>query len=122
MDVTALRADAARAAQPVVAPTPKPAAQTAEGNVPKADLSSFANPGVPDKEALAKELDFANSVAGLFDKRVSFSYDDRLNQVVVTVVQNNTEEVIRQFPPEEIIALRLQLKDNFQGIILNKAG
>jgi uncharacterized FlaG/YvyC family protein len=53
---------------------------------------------------------------------VSFSYDDRLNQVVVTVVQNNTEEVIRQFPPEEIIALRLQLKDNFQGIILNKAG
>jgi len=42
--------------------------------------------------------------------------------VVIKVIENGTEEVLRQFPPEELIALHLQLKEQFQGIILNRAG
>jgi flagellar protein FlaG len=89
--------------------------QAGESRVP-------STPETPDQKTLAKELAFANAVTKLFDTKVSFSYDERIKQVVVKVIQNSTEEVIRQFPPEELIALHLRLKDKFQGIILNQAG
>ena len=63
-----------------------------------------------------------HSVTKLFDTKVLFSYDDRIKQVVVKIIDNGTEQVIRQFPPEEMIKMHLQLKEIFQGIILNKEG
>lgn len=107
---------------PVSAVT-KPAGQVPDATKQQVGKSGASlTPKIPDPETLAKEIDFANSVAELFDKKVSFSYDDRIKQVVVKVIQNGTEEVIRQIPAEEMIALRLRLKENFQGIILNQAG
>ncbi len=73
-------------------------------------------------EDIAAETEFANAVASLFDTRISFSYDDRINSVVVKVTKEGSEEVIRQIPAEEMIDLRARLKEGFQGLIFNKTG
>lgn len=77
---------------------------------------------VQASEDIKAETEFANAVASLFDKRISFSYDDRINSVVVKVIQEGSEEVIRQIPPKEMIDLRARLKEGFQGLIFNKTG
>jgi uncharacterized FlaG/YvyC family protein len=123
MDVAALHSGARLASLPPRSLTPKCLAQTLDVKAQKpAEPQSVSHSESPDRESLNKEIGFANSVAALFDKKVSFSYDDRIKQVVVKVIQEGTEEVIRQFPPEEMINLRLWLKANFQGMILNQAG
>jgi uncharacterized FlaG/YvyC family protein len=74
------------------------------------------------QEEILRETDFANAVVALFDEKLSFSYDDRIDRVIVKIVDGTTEEVIRQFPPEEMIKLHAALKDGFRGLIFNKAG
>ena len=123
MDVAVLLSGAGRASLSPVTLTPKSAAQAPDVQTQKpVEPPSASHSESPDREHLDKEIAFANSVAELFDKQVSFSYDDRIKQVVVKVIKGGTEEVIRQIPSEEMIKLRLSLKDNFQGMILNQAG
>jgi flagellar protein FlaG len=115
--------DSLAPAVPAVIPAPQPTAKTSDVRAQKPESARSVSPSeAPDQEALNNEIAFANSVAELFDKKVSFSYDDRIKQVVVKIIQQGTEEVIRQIPAEEMIALRLRLKENFQGIIVNQAG
>lgn len=124
MAVTALGTGLGSEPYPPVAPVAKPTTvqapdvKTLQGG--KSSVSS--KPETPDQATLTKEIAFANSVTKLFDTKVSFSYDDRLKQVIVKVVNNDTGEVIRQIPAEELIKVRLRLKENFQGIILDQQG
>lgn len=123
MAVAAVQSGPALEPYPPVSPVTKPVVQTPDVSRQQGGkLGASSISKTPDPETLDKEIAFANSVAELFDKKVSFSYDERIEQVVVKVIQDGTEEVIRQIPAEEMIALRLRLKENFQGIILNQAG
>ena len=121
MAVTALHVGSVFEPFPPVTLAPKPASQLLDVKAPRPESPHpTLQPETPDQDTLDNEIAFANSVAKLFDKKVSFSYDNRIKQVVVKVVQDGTEEVIRQIPAEEMIALRLKLKENFQGMILNQ--
>lgn len=73
------------------------------------------------KETL-QAVNFANAVAELFDKKIEFSYDERIQQVVVKIMEGNSEEVIRQIPPEEIIELVAKLREDFRGLIFDQKG
>src|SRR5712691_7264806 len=118
MAVEALGAGTGLEPYPPVAPVAKPTVQAPDVTTQQArEARVSSTPATPDQETLTKELAFANSVTKLFDAKVLFSYDDRINQVVVKIIDNGTQQVIRQFPPEEMIKLHLQLKENFQGII-----
>ena len=50
-------------------------------------------------EAILGEL---ASVSAAFDKRLSFSINEKLDQVVVKVIDNDTDKVIREIPPAEL--------------------
>ena len=65
---------------------------------------------------------FANSVADLFSTELSFSYDERIDKVVVRVKKGNTDEIIRQIPPEHMIELAAKFKSQLRGLILNDQG
>ena len=65
---------------------------------------------------------FANSVADLFSTELSFSYDERIDRVVVRVKKGNTDEIIRQIPPEHMIELAAKFKSQLRGLILNGQG
>ena len=51
---------------------------------------------------------------------VRFEKEDQLNELVVKVVDNQTEEVIRQIPPEAILGIKANLQEYASGNIMNQ--
>ena len=86
---------------------PEAAAETRQGKNPK---------------GLVEEVAFANAIAEFLNQQVSFSYDQRINQIVVKVTKGNSEEVIRQIPSEEMIELIAKFRKDFRGLIFNRTG
>ncbi|MCG8549255.1 MAG: flagellar protein FlaG [Desulfobacterales bacterium] len=61
-----------------------------------------------DVEEMVEALeDFANTV----QTRLNFSIDDDTEDVVVKIMDKETDEVIKQFPAEEILELRDKMQD-----------
>jgi len=75
----------------------------------------------PD-EGLVQEVAFANAVAEFLNQKVSFNYDERIDQIVVKVTRGNSEEVIRQIPSEEMIKLMAKFRRDFRGLIFDRTG
>ena len=73
-------------------------------------------------KGLVEEVAFANAIAEFLNQQVSFSYDERVNQIVVKVTKGDTEEVIRQIPSEEMIELITKFRKDFRGLIFNRTG
>ena len=73
-------------------------------------------------KGLVQEVAFANAIAEFLNQQVSFSYDTRIDQIVVKVTKGNTEEVIRQIPSEEMIKLITKFRKDFRGLIFNRTG
>jgi flagellar protein FlaG len=61
-----------------------------------------------DVEEMVEALeDFANTV----QTRLNFTIDDGTEDVVVKIMDKETDEVIKQFPAEEILKLREKMQD-----------
>ena len=50
-------------------------------------------------------VDVLNSAAKSVNERVSFSFHEKANRVIMKVVDATTEEVVREIPPKEMIKL-----------------
>ena len=73
----------------------------------------------PSRETIEKNLVKVNELARKFSRELNFSYDDRIDKVIVKVVEGGTEKVIRQIPPEEMIRLALRM-DDIMGMLINQ--
>ena len=76
----------------------------------------------PSKDLVQEEVAFANAIAQFLNQKVSFSYDERIDQIVVKVTRGNSEEVIRQIPTEETIELMAKFRKDFRGLIFDRTG
>jgi flagellar protein FlaG len=68
----------------------------------------------------ANAVTVANTLSEFLDKKISFAYDERINQIIVKVIRESTQEVIRQMPPEEMVELMARLHKDFRGLICNQ--
>jgi flagellar protein FlaG len=100
----------------------RPRAETVSAN--KANTEATAAPASePSKSAVvSKTVEFANTMAALFNTTLSFNFDERIGQVVVRVREGNTDEVIRQIPPEHMVELAANFKNQLRGLIVNRQG
>jgi len=96
-------------------------AGTASSGSQKPETSVETHQGKSSK-GLVEEVAFANAIAEFLNQQVSFSYDNRINQIVVKVTKGDTEEVIRQIPSEEMIDLITKFRKDFRGLIFNRTG
>ena len=71
------------------------------------------------REAIEKMLAKVNEMAKSLNSKLNFSYDDRIDKIVVKVTEGNTEKVIRQIPPEEMIRLSVKM-DSMMGMLINQ--
>ncbi|HBH62368.1 MAG TPA: hypothetical protein DDX85_11660 [Nitrospiraceae bacterium] len=79
------------------------------------DLRTDGN--IDAKEAVDKIQEAAN----LFNKKIHIEVEEELNMVIVKVIDSETEEVIRQIPPKELVELSKHAKD-LKGLLINKEG
>jgi flagellar protein FlaG len=94
---------------------------TASAGAQKPEASAETRQKQPSKE-LVQEVEFANSIAKFLNQKVSFSYDKRIEQIVVKITRGNTDEVIRQIPTEEMIKMMTKFRKDFRGLIFDRAG
>ena len=87
------------------------------GNQSRVEVQKENN--VPSKEAIEKALIKAQELAQSLSRKLSFSYDDRINKVIVRVMEGSSEKVVRQIPPEDMIRLSLKM-DEIMGILINQ--
>jgi flagellar protein FlaG len=86
-----------------------------------ADKKESSNQKATPAMAL-QAVEMANRIADFLDKKISFTYDERIDQVIVKIVRKSTDEVIRQVPPEEMVELMAKLREDFRGLIFNHTG
>lgn len=100
---TAVEPSAAKPVLPVVAPTPAKEVDEARE--------------APDRRELLDSVNKVNEAVKIFNSSVRFSIDEETQQRVVKVVDMDTNEVIRQMPSEEVLAIA-KVFDKLQGLLI----
>jgi flagellar protein FlaG len=59
--------------------------------------------------------------APVLGTHMRFSVDEATEELVVQVIEGDTEEVVRQLPPEEVLN-RLAVLEEYKGMIFNTQG
>jgi len=80
-----------------------------------------AESGVEAGQLKAAVLDI-NEYVQTIQRTLQFSIDDETGTTVVKVLDSETEEVIRQFPPEEVLALARHLQASQEIQALDNSG
>lgn len=95
----------------------------ASGKAPQNPDLPGSNPTIRPKQPTEAELHQA--VANLQQRArtvapsLQFSIDRDTSRIVIRVTDSSTQEVIRQFPPDEILRMDKEL-DRMLGMLLNK--
>ena len=84
--------------------------------VPKADGKRGGKGGLEQKdfESIAKEM---NKIVTIFNTRVAFSIDQDIGRMIIKVIDNETNQVISQIPPDEMLQL-IKKMDSILGVLI----
>src|SRR5690242_2876371 len=94
---------------------PSGGARTATVKSPVADTRA----SLPDQAELKRAMEAANTALRSISTDLEFSLDQATGKTVVRVIDNSTQQVIRQFPSEEMLAIARAI-DRFQGLLLRQ--
>jgi len=72
-------------------------------------------------EDVKDEVEKLNRIVKNYNHRVNFDVDQKTSQVVVKIVDGETDKIIRQIPPEEILNLSRRM-DELRGMIFDDGG
>lgn len=99
----------------------KPAAAQVQAELRQSLPAQGQNPPAVEAAAQATEISKAvsaiNSYVQSLRRDLQFTIDEATDRPIVKVIDSETNEVIRQIPSEEVLALARSLEKN-QGIIL----
>jgi flagellar protein FlaG len=90
-----------------------------KSNVAVQEKDSDTGKASADKEKLSKAIDVANNAFKEVNIGFKYSVNNKINREIVQVVNTQTGEVLRQFPPEEIINMLERMYDML-GILIDK--
>ncbi len=79
----------------------------------------FSNKVSLDKETLNKIVEETNQVIEKLNRQVKVEVDSETNMPIVKVINKETGEVLRQYPPEELQKFYEKMKE-FLGLIVDK--
>lgn len=86
-------------------------------NSARSDNSSGAN-GVASKDSLDTAVsEVQKIVSAVTDNNVSFSVEEDLNRMVVSVRAVGSDEIVRQFPPEEFLTVAKFLAEQDMSMV-----
>ena len=63
------------------------------------------------KELVQETTDSLNEMSSLLKYGIRFAYDDKVSEMLVNVIEKDTNRVIRQIPSKEILAMRAKMAE-----------
>lgn len=111
-----------KAARAVTVTEDRPAVQLPQHSVeverPQKEARPAAPIGVPKIESVTKQIDsFLRSIG----RSINFRLDPGSGEMVVSVIDANTGEVIRQVPGEEALRLAQRIEDSLSALVDERA-
>lgn len=82
-----------------------------DGKVQPQDIVKSSD-SVKDTDSLAKAVETITSYAESLGRSLAISVDDRSGDFIVRVQNASTEELVRQIPSEEVLAISQAIKDS----------
>ena len=98
------------------APAPAPITPAQRATL---DNPVFAPAQPVTQEAVAAAVQSANAYVQSVSSSLQFSLDKDTGHTVVKMIDTQTEEVLRQFPSEEMLAISKSI-DRMQGLLINR--
>ena len=98
------------------APAPAPITPAQRATL---DNPVFAPAQPVTQEAVAAAVQSANAYVQSVSSSLQFSLDQDTGRTVVKMIDTQTEEVLRQFPSEEMLAISKSI-DRMQGLLINR--
>lgn len=90
--------------------------QTPAANAPRRE-DSLTQPGQPSRQDVDEAVNRLTDFVSANQSEINFSVDESSGIRVVKIVDRNSNEVIRQMPSEEAVALARAL-DKLQGLLI----
>lgn len=112
---TVLRGTEGSSARP--APTQTPGAPAAAPSVTPASPAS--TPPSASQADIRQAVDEVRKAISPVAQNLQFSIDEGTNKTVVKIIDSSTDEVIRQIPSEEFLAMSRAL-DKLQGLLIRQ--
>lgn len=78
-----------------------------------------ARTSLPSPEALATATGYINQQIQVFNRQISFEVDQNTRRIIVSVIDRETKEVIRQIPPAQVLRMVAAL-DELLGLVLDE--
>ena len=87
-------------------------------------LISVSSEGLPSGQTVAEAcaengLPSGQNGIDLSGQRLSFSVDEETGTTVINIIDNETDEVVRQIPPDDILHLKKRMGE-IQGLLLDR--
>lgn len=70
-------------------------------------------------EDLTRAVDVLNKTSSVYDRGIRFSVDEETGRRVVSIINRETDEVVRTIPSEEMLDLVAAIH-NLMGIVMDK--
>ncbi|SHH84535.1 flagellar protein FlaG [Caloranaerobacter azorensis DSM 13643] len=72
-----------------------------------------------NEEELIRAIETVNKSVKIYDRRLEFSVHEKTKEIIVKVIDTNTDEVIREIPPEKILDMVAKLWE-MVGILVDE--
>jgi len=64
-----------------------------------------------DKFLVDKAIDNLKKASDIFSRRLSYQVDKETNRIIVKVIDTETDKVIKEIPPEQIVELAAKIRE-----------
>ncbi|KXG76352.1 flagellar protein FlaG [Thermotalea metallivorans] len=90
-----------------------------EGNLAENQISTSEN--FPKEKQLIEAIEKSNKDLKTFNTSLKFSIHEKTKQIMVKVINNETQEVVREIPPEKILDMVAAMLEK-TGLFVDKRG
>lgn len=75
----------------------------------------------PDEQEVKTVVGQLNDVIRAFNTKIKFDIDEKTDQIIVKIIDAETQEVIRQIPPPELLNIAARIEE-MSGLLFNQEG
>jgi len=93
-----------------------PQAKVTSNAAQKERLSHIGSLNTNELESVLKDLE---EVSVAFNKRLKFTLNKELGQVIVKVIDGNTDKVVKELPPEALQRLYIRIREAI-GLLIDE--